>query len=316
MIANHDDAASAPLPIGAVRIDDPDDDRLEPYRDLKGGNGLRQRRGARDVIVEGRVAVTTLLGTGLTVHSVLLDDHQVALATEVVDRAVARRVPILVASRRVIAETVGFALHRGVVAHAERPPVQALEDFLDLWAPGETALVAEGVVDQENLGALGRNAAAFGACALVLDPTSADPRNRRSVRVSAGHLLTLPLVRATPWPSALALLARSQVRIAALVPPASTQRLRTERTCDLTPVVTVDELAEAIGEPRHARAPGEHDLPRPRVALLVGSEGHGLSPSALAYADVLVTIPIANGVDSVNLATAAAIALHHLALGR
>lgn len=313
-----EDAVTRPvaLPRGAVRIDDASDARLDPYRDLKGRNGLNQHAGTRDVIVEGRVAVTTLLEAELTVHSVLVDDHQVSLATQVITRALARGVPILVAPRAVVAETVGFALHRGVVAHAERPPVRSLGDLLVDWRPGETVLIAEGVADQENLGALGRNAAAFQARALVLDPTSADPLNRRSVRVSSGHLLTLPLVRATPWPAALGLLRRSHVRIAALVPPTAARRLSRERAPDLAPVVTVDGLARAITEAHPDPLNPEGAGSRPRVALLVGSEGPGLSRGALAHAHLLVTIPIASSVDSVNVGTAAAIALHHLTLVR
>jgi tRNA G18 (ribose-2'-O)-methylase SpoU len=145
--------------------------------------------------------------------------------------------------------------------------------------------VLEAVNDHENIGALFRNAAAFGVDAVVLDPTTTDPLYRRSTRVSLGHVLRVPFARVLDgeWPAAL-------------------DKLRTAgfTTVALTP----DADAETLGRLVAARPP--------RVALLVGAEGPGLSAPALAAADRRVRIPMAPGVDSVNVATAAAIALSAL----
>jgi tRNA G18 (ribose-2'-O)-methylase SpoU len=144
--------------------------------------------------------------------------------------------------------------------------------------------VLEGLNDHENLGALFRNAAAFGVDAVLADPTTADPLYRRSVRVSLGHVLRVPWTRLPDWPDGLASLKAEGFVLVALTPSAD-------------------------AEPIAALAAD----PPARVALLLGAEGPGLSGAALAAADRRVRIPIAEGVDSLNVATAAAIAFHRLA---
>jgi len=179
--------------------------------------------------------------------------------------------PVYVAEPDVLAATVGFDLHRGAVASAERPePADP-----DVVAAGTAALlVVEGVNDHENLGSLFRNAAAFGVGGLLLDPTCADPLYRRCVRVSMGHVLRIPFAVAHDWPLDL-----------------------THTVVALTPDGDTD--IAALGPPE-------------RLALLVGAEGPGLTRAALAAADVRVRIPMADGADSLNVATAAAVALHRL----
>ena len=180
--------------------------------------------------------------------------------------------PVYAADADLMAEVVGFHLNRGVLASADRAPAPAAAEVL---AAARRVLVLEGVNDHENLGALFRNAAALGADAVLLGPRCADPLYRRSVRVSMGHVLRVPFA---PLPDLAALRGFTTVALTPH-PPA-------------VPLSTVD--------------PGV-----PRVALLVGAEGPGLSPEALAAADVRVRIPMEPGVDSLNVATAAAIALHH-----
>ncbi|MGH9264899.1 MAG: TrmH family RNA methyltransferase, partial [Acidimicrobiales bacterium] len=143
-------------------------------------------------------------------------------------------------------------------------------------------IVAEGVTDNENLGALFRNAAAFGVDGVVLDATSADPLYRRTVRVSMGQVLRVPSTRVRSAVDAIEELHRLGFEVLALTPAATAEDVRTV-------------------------------APRPRQALLVGAEGPGLSQAALAAADRRVKIAMAPGVDSLNVATAAAVALHHLA---
>jgi tRNA G18 (ribose-2'-O)-methylase SpoU len=190
-----------------------------------------------------------------------------------------------VASLEVLSGVAGFSVHRGVVALGERRPTL---DPMAAAMGARTLLVVEGVGDHENLGALYRNAAAFGVDAVVLDPTTVDPFYRRSLRVSMGQVMHVPTVRDDQWPNGLSRLRQSGWEVVALTP-------------------SVDALA--IGD----WVAQQEDLRSGRpVALMVGAEGPGLSPVALAAADHRVRIPMAATVDSVNVATAAAIALHRL----
>jgi len=152
--------------------------------------------------------------------------------------------------------------------------------------------VLEGLNDPENIGALFRNAAAFGVAGVLLDPTCADPLYRRSVRVSSGHSLHLPFARLNPWPEGLDRVRASGFVVCALAPHPKGR----------TPV-----------DLRGLRTRLDGRVPAPvGVALLVGAEGAGLSGAALAAADEIVTIPMAPGVDSLNVATAAAVAFERL----
>ena len=184
-------------------------------------------------------------------------------------------IPTHVATREVFERITGYDVHRGVLAIAERPPEPDIDQLL---ATASRVLAIEGVADSANVGSLFRNAAALGADAVVLDPTCCDPLLRRSVRVSIGTVLHVPFVRLAHWPAGL--------------------RDRGLTILALTPDAAAIPLA---------------DVDRPeRCALLVGTEGPGLSDAALAAADVRVRIPMRAGVDSVNVATAAAIALYSL----
>jgi tRNA G18 (ribose-2'-O)-methylase SpoU len=154
-------------------------------------------------------------------------------------------------------------------------------------------VVLEGLNDHENIGSLFRNAAAFGVAGVLLDPTCADPLYRRSVRVSVGHVLHMPFARLAPWPTGLHLVRDAGFVIAALTP----------RPAAGIPAVSLAGLRAGMsGSDRPAG-----------VALLVGAEGPGLTEAALSVSDVVVSIPIAERVDSLNVATAAAIAFHELA---
>jgi tRNA G18 (ribose-2'-O)-methylase SpoU len=199
----------------------------------------------------------------------------------------------------VVATTVGFALHRGVVAVADRPAPLDVDTVLAgaVGRRGASPVVAvlEGLNDHENIGALFRNAAAFGVGGVLLDPTCADPLYRRSVRVSMGHVLHVPFARLDPWPSGLRRVRDHGFVVAALAPHPT--------GADGPPGASLRELAD------RAVVAGAG------VALLLGAEGPGLSEPALAAADAVVAIPMADGVDSLNVSTAAAIAFHALAPG-
>jgi tRNA G18 (ribose-2'-O)-methylase SpoU len=176
---------------------------------------------------------------------------------------------------------MGFNLHRGIVASAHRTPSPAPESLL---ANATRVAVLERLNDHENLGSLFRNARAFGVDAVLLDPQTADPLYRRCVRVSMGHVLRVPFARFTAWPDGLETLRAHGFTVVALTP-----------SCAAVPI---DEVAASRPE---------------RVAIVLGAEGPGLTDETLALADVLVRIPMAGSVDSLNVATAAAIAFHRLA---
>ena len=298
---SHAPAGVPPGPL--IAVDDPGDQRLDLYRDLNDPARRVRLDAAQSVfVVEGRLAVDRLLTSGYTVCSLLVDDHQVTAAGDLVAATRARGAPVFVGSRAVVAGTVGFALHRGVVAVATRPsPVGAERLLADTvgtsTAQGPPPLLAvlEGLNDHENIGALFRNAAAFGVAGILLDPTCADPLYRRSIRVSVGHVLHMPFARLVPWPGGL-----RDVRAAGFV------------VASLAPRPTGDSGVRALSLAELKAWMSGSDRPA-GVALLLGAEGPGLTGAALALSDVVVPIPMTDGVDSLNVATAAAVAFHALA---
>jgi tRNA G18 (ribose-2'-O)-methylase SpoU len=217
-------------------------------------------------VAESPHVVRRLLASGWHVRSVLVTPGQYdVLAPDLA----ATSAPVYVAPISVLRRVVGFDLHRGAVAAADRRP---LPPVAEVAVGARRIVVCEGLNDHENLGVLFRNAAAFGVDAVLLDGECADPLYRRCVRVSIGHVLTVPWTRCAD----------------------------------------VDEVA-ALGFTTYALTPrGDVDLDivdwADRTALLVGSEGHGLSATWLARADVTVRIAMADGVDSLNVAAATAIA--------
>jgi tRNA G18 (ribose-2'-O)-methylase SpoU len=257
----------------------PDDPRVDDYRDLTTADRRPDRPGGRGlVIAEGVVVVRRLLGSPYPVRSLLGVPRRL---DELADDLRGLDVPAYRADAATMAAVVGFHLNRGVLAVADRaaPP-----DPAALARPARLLAVLEGVNDHENLGALFRNAAALGVDGVLLGPRCADPLYRRSVRVSMGHVLRVPFVELSgAWPDALQVLHGAGLRVAALTP-------------------RPDAVPLAAAGLRGAR-----------VALLLGAEGPGLTAEALDAADVLVRIPMAPGVDSLNVATAAAVAFHEVA---
>ena len=226
-------------------------------------------------LAEGAWVIRQLLRSPYPVRAVLGTSQALArLADDLADLDA----PVYVVDQALMTSITGFHFHRGVLASAERLP------HPDLGAVASGArllLLAEGVSDNENLGGLFRNAAGLGVGAVLLDPTCADPLYRRSVRVSVGQVLHVPFTVARPWPAAIARLRNAGFEVLALTPSPDAEDIRSVER-------------------------------RPRQALLVGSEGRGLSGPAMAAADRRVRITMAPGVDSLNVATAAAVALHRL----
>jgi tRNA G18 (ribose-2'-O)-methylase SpoU len=258
----------------AERIPHADDPRLDGYRHL----GRRPQDGA--FVAEGRLLVQRLLGAPrFRVRSVLvtpaaLDGLGTCLG------AVAEPPPIYVAEPPTIDAVVGFDFHRGCLALGEPVTLPSLDALL---APeGRRLLVVlDEVTNPDNVGAVFRNAAAFGANGVVLSPGSGDPLYRKALRVSMGGALDVPFARVSSWPEALARLRAAGFTLVALTPDAP---------------VTIAELARPA-----------------RVALVVGAEGAGLGRATREAADAAVAIPMSTG--SLNVATAAAIALYLLSRG-
>lgn len=273
-----------------VAIEDPDDPRVDDYRNLTDAE-LRQRQepAAGLFMVEGPATIRQLLASPYPVRSLLLTEHRLAeLRADLV--AAGGDEPVYVAATEVLRAITGFRFHRGALAAAGRQPAVPWREV----ATGPLLLVAEGIGDHENMGALFRNAAAFGVDAILLSPSAVDPLYRRAVRVSMGHVLRVPWARLDPWPAALDDLRAGGHRLLALTPDPGAR-----------------PLPGAVLPPPGGRPGGDAPCPAP-VALLVGAEGPGLSPDALARADERVRIPMAPGVDSLNVATAAAVALQAL----
>ena len=261
-----------------VPLTDPEDPCVDDYRNLADAK-VRRRVEAPDpgrgepgfFVAEGPTVIGRLLDSGRRVRSVLVDPPRLE---RLEPRLSALDAPVYVAERQVLAAVCGFDVHRGALAVADRWPLPAPEVLL---AGAQRVAILEGINDHENLGALFRNAAGLGIGAVLLCPRCADPLYRRSVRVSMGHVLSVPWTRLEPWPAALADVRRAGFTLAAL-----------------TPVPDAEPLPSAFLDGR--------------LALMFGAEGPGLSRSALALADRRFRIPMTAGADSLNVASAAAVA--------
>ncbi len=260
-----------------ITIGDSGDSRLDDFRDLSTADRRPDRPGGRGlVIAEGTVVVERLLKSRYPVRALLGVERRFRELSAELDGV---DVPGYVTSAETMADVVGFHLNRGVLAVADRPvPPPAVEEIVE---GARVLAILEGVGDHENLGSLFRNAAALGVEGILLGAGCADPLYRRSVRVSMGHVLRVPFATFDSWPGDLELLRENGFRVAALTPRADSVSLRQLR----------DQAPE-------------------KVALMLGAEGPGLSEAAIDAADLAVRIPMPDGVDSLNVATAGAIAFY------
>jgi tRNA G18 (ribose-2'-O)-methylase SpoU len=246
-----------------IPIDDPLDPRLADYR------RLRDTRGDEYFTVEGITAIERLLTSPYPVRSLLLT---AAMHARLADRLESQTVFVMTPAA--MSEVAGVNLHRGAIASATRLPSPTLASVLPC---AQRIVMLEGINDHENLGAIARTARGLGSDALILDPTCADPFYRRSVRVSMGELLHIPIVRRDDWNAAFDEVAAAGFEVWALTPSPDAEDILT---------MTVPS----------------------KLALAVGAEGPGLSPSTMARC-VNVRIPMHNGVDSLNVGHAVAVAL-------
>lgn len=227
-------------------------------------------------IAEGELVIRRALRAGYRLRSILVDAKRTDQFADLPDDAV-----VYAGSPEVLESITGFHVHRGVLASFHRRPLPSLPELL---SAARRLAVLEGLNTHTNLGALFRSAAALGIDAVVLSPNCADPLYRRAVRVSMGEVFAIPYAKADEWPDALKTVGAAGFRLLALTPGDDS--------------VPLQELSAAD---------------RRRPALMLGAEGPGLTRAALAAADVRVAIPMRNGVDSLNVATAAAIAFWELA---
>lgn len=263
------------MTVTPIAIDDPDDPRVEDFVALTDVAGRRRRESDEYFVAEGLISIERLLESGHRVRALLLTSSKFE---RLAPRLAGLDAPVYVASKSVMAATVGFALHRGAVASADRRPLLSLDAALD----GATRIaVLEGLNDPENLGVIARSARAFGVETLILDPTCMDPYYRRTVRVSMGEILFLRVARADPWPDALDVLHDLGIETWALTPGS---------TDDVAPPEDIWQVP----------------LPE-RLALVLGAEGPGLESSTMRRTTRRVRIPIAPEVDSLNVGAAAAV---------
>ena len=258
-----------------VPVDDRDDPRLAEVSGLNDAQSRAVTEAEHGCfVVEGLLVLeAVVLQSPYRLRSVLVSRSKLDRVLAVLGDT---DVDVFVGTPALLESVTGFPIHRGIIASAARIPLPTVDDLV---TDATRVVLVEGLNDHENMGAMFRNAAAFGVDAILLDPTAADPLYRRSVRVSMGHLLHVPWTRTEPLPDGLAPLHDAGFTSAALTPDG-----------DLS----------------------LHDLaPTDRLVWLVGAEGPGLDEATMDAADVRVRIPIRSAVDSLNVATAAAIAFSH-----
>jgi tRNA G18 (ribose-2'-O)-methylase SpoU len=261
-----------------IAIDDPADPRIEAYRDIR-ERDLVGRRGL--FVAEGETVLRMLAAQRRHRPLSVLIAPKRRAKLEPILQTLPEDLPVYLAQQPVLDAIAGFELHRGILAVAERAPALSADDLLAGLGARALVLALSGIGNHDNMGGLFRNAAAFGVDAVLLDATCCDPLYRKAIRVSVGGVLTVPF--ATVEGDMIETLLRNGLEPVALSPAGETELHRF--------------------------------APPARAALLLGAEGPGLPADVLARCRT-VSIPMAGGFDSLNVATTSGIALHHLrALG-
>ncbi len=261
-----------------IPVTDPSDPALRDYTELTDVVRRRLREPAEGIyLAESVKVIERAFAAGHRPRSVLVLEKWLP---EIEPLFEPWDVPVYVGGSEVLEAVTGFVMHRGALASMHRPE---LPEVADLLRDARRVVVLEDIVDHTNVGAIFRAVAGMGADAVLVTPRCADPLYRRSVRVSMGAALQVPWTRLGEWDEAAPQLHAAGFEIAALA---------------------LDDAAVDLAD--FARNPP------PRVALVLGTEGDGLSRDALAAADTIVTIPMDHGVDSLNVAAAAAVALWSL----
>ena len=263
-----------------IRVDDPDDQRIATYRNVPDPDLLIQDG---LFVAEGRLVVRRLIeGQRFSVRSVMVNDAAFVAMRDVLTAH--DELPVYLVSQSVINDITGFNIHRGCLAIGERPRPR---EWREVITAARRVVALERIANADNVGAVFRNAAAFGVDAVLLERTCTDPLYRKAIRTSMGAALSMPFAEAEPWPDALRELARDGWQVVAMTPAASASPLRAV-------------AAEVSARP---------------VVVVVGHEGDGLSDAAMDACTHRARIPMVRArdeVDSLNVATAAAIALYEL----
>ncbi|WP_372729198.1 TrmH family RNA methyltransferase [Nocardioides sp.] len=256
-------------------ITDPTDPRLADYRDLRDVQMRKHLETEHGLfLAEGEKVVRRSVEAGFTPRSFLMAPRWLDGLADVLDRSEA---PCYVMSEALAEEVTGFHVHRGALASLERNPLPAVDEVL---AGARSVLVLEDIVDHTNVGAIFRNGAALGFDAMLLAPRCADPLYRRSIKVGMGAVFTMPWTRLPDWYDALPALSTAGFTTVALTLAEDSQ--------------PVEEAVAGLD----------------KVALVLGSEGHGLSPRWEQAADRRAIIPMREGIDSLNVAAASAVACY------
>ncbi len=270
------------MAVAHIRISDVDDPRLADYRNVRDSDLLRREA----FMAESEVVLRVMIERSpLSIRSVLIAAAKLDKLQPLLNKL--SDVPVYVADQALMDGVIGFHIHRGVLAAGHRGPIPAAEPWLAAHVDDDTPrtlVVLEALTNHDNVGGVFRNAAAFGADGVLLDFATCDPLYRKAIRVSVGAALFLPYVRYDSVATVIAALQAAGFSCLALTPNAPARDIRSYR---------------GVGRPR-------------RVALLLGTEGAGLSDSALQAADERVRIDIASGFDSLNVAATSAVALHEL----
>ncbi|GEP38340.1 rRNA methyltransferase [Nocardioides psychrotolerans] len=258
-----------------VEITDTDDPRLADYRDLRDVQ-LRKNLEAEHglFLAEGEKVVRRAVEAGFTARSFLMAPRWLDGLADVLDRSEA---PCFVLAEKLAEEVTGFHVHRGSLASLERRPLPTVESVL---AGARSVLVLEDIVDHTNVGAIFRSGAALGFDAVLLAPRCADPLYRRSIKVGMGAVFTMPWTRLPDWTNAL--------------PDLTAAGFTTVALTLADDAVAIEEAVAGLD----------------RVALVLGSEGHGLSKRWEEAADRRAVIPMREGIDSLNVAAATAVACY------
>lgn len=269
-----------------IRLATLDDPRVDDYRLVRDPE-LARDRGL--FVAEGRLVVARLLAGGrYGVRSLLLSETALLALAPLLDH-LGHGVPVYVGTPAVLAAVVGHDVHRGCLALGERVPLPLLASLLE---SSQTLVVLERVGNADNVGGVFRSALAFGADAVLCGTGCCDPLYRKAIRTSMGATLDVPFTDVTPWPHGLEMLRSSGFTLVALTPNTG------DGDGCSAGIETIDSFFER----------GRPD----RIALLLGSEGDGLTPPVVALADCRIRIPMVAGVDSLNVSVAAGIALARL----
>ena len=256
-----------------IRIESLDDPRVAAYRLIADHAALLERR---LFVAEGRLVVRRLLELRQwPIESILLTS---TAADNLIDVLANANAPIYVVEQALMNDLAGFNIHRGCLAIGHRPHTPTLDRIAA--GPLARVLVLESVNNPDNIGGLFRSAAAFGVELVVLGPGCGDPFYRKAIRTSMAASLVVPFVYAPQWPGAIRDLRADGFTVVALTPNRA--------------VATIEEV-----------------FPHSKLALLVGSEGTGLTPDAMQAATIRIRIPTTQDVDSLNVTTAASIAMYH-----